>query len=183
MPDFLPEAALSGPERTKWEFLRDAWQRDRFVSEVQLVAKGLRLASFGNMLRFARLCLCYAQTGIKYQSDTERAGGEDVAGFVREGTKPPPPGDNIGIDIRRGTDDCDLKARLFVALCRSQGLEAEMLPVIEIATAAGPVLTHVRARVCIHGKWYSAEPSLARARLGEVPTDVPREISDGKWAR
>lgn len=172
----LPDLALSGPEALKWEFLKNAWREDSRLPMISVISKGLMLGCFGNAHRYCKMALAYARDGIRYEGDTPRTGGEDIAGFTRPGT--------IEADLRRGSDDCDLKARLFVALCRCPvaSLEAEMLPVVEL-TAAGPVLTHVRAQVKINGKWYTAEPSLARARLGEVPADVPREQSDGKWAR
>lgn len=170
----LPDVALSGAEKVKWDFLRTAWREDSRLPEVQMIAKGLLLGCFKNWHRFAKMALAYARDGVRYEGDTPRTGGEDIAGFTRPGT--------IADDLIRGSDDCDLKARLFVALLRAVGLEAEMLPVVELS-AAGPVLAHVRGSVVINGKSYTGEPSLARARLGEVPADVPREQSDGKWAR
>jgi transglutaminase-like putative cysteine protease len=158
----------------KWDFLREAWREDSRLPAVQVIAKGILVGCFANWHRFAKMALAYARDGIRYEGDTPRIGGEDIAGFTRPGS--------LEGDIRRGSDDCDMKARTFVALCRAVGLEAEMLPLVEL-TAAGAVLAHVRGRVNINGKWYTGEPSLARARLGELPADVPREQSDGKWAR
>lgn len=46
--------------------------------------------------------------------------------------------------LRRGSDDCDGKVRLFVALCRAVGLHARVVPVY-----AGDRFVHVQAEV--HG--------------------------------
>ena len=82
----------------------------------------------------------------------------------------------------RGLDDCDAKARIFVALCLARRMHAEMVP-----RWKGGKLVHVYGRVFVHGpgesapRWYYAETILRRARLGDIAESVPKEIETGKW--
>lgn len=96
--------------------------------------------------------------------------------------------------LARGYDDCDGKARCFVALVRALdvgGLEARIVPVFK-----GQRFRHVQAEVRWPGSeheraagtvrhadaagWIPCELILARAHFGDLPEDVPRE-PDGRW--
>ncbi len=112
-----------------------------------------------------------ARDGIRYQLDTARVGHEDIAGVTR-------PDEHPFAVLRRGVDDCDAKASLFVSLARAAGLEAEIVPLWR-----GPVLQHVFARVRIGGAWLPVELTLARARLGDEPFSVPFEKDKPDWKR
>ena len=122
-------------------------------------------------LVFLKLALAVARDGIVFESDLKQFGHEDIAGV----TRPPEPDDAIDA-YERGFDDCDAKARLFVALCIARGFEARLWPLWK-----NGVLKHVAGEVHFRGKWIHAETILARARLGEMHTDVPKEITTGKW--
>jgi transglutaminase-like putative cysteine protease len=85
--------------------------------------------------------------------------------------------------LRAGFGDCDDKVRLFVALCRSLGLEARVRPVLQPAQDGGrPDFTHVQAEVrwpgsYLHARaraagWITAELILAACELGDEPQDV-----------
>lgn len=70
----------------------------------------------------------------------------------------------------RRWDDCDGKARLFVALALARGLPAEIVPVWRRGEFA-----HVAARVDRGTGWESADPTMRRAWIGALPEDVPRD--------
>lgn len=156
-------------DRKKWAFLERAPEHDALDPGLQDVARALWRASLCRPLVFAHLVHALARDGIRYQTDTKRTGGEDIAGFTRRQSYPLEP-------LERGTDDCDAKARLFVALCRAVGLRARMVPRWD-----GETLRHVSAAVTIDGKELAAETILARARLGETAEQVPEEKGTHRW--
>jgi transglutaminase-like putative cysteine protease len=122
-------------------------------------------------MRFFKLALAVARDGISFTSDIKQFGDEDIAGVTRQ----PEPNDALDAYIR-GSDDCDSKARLFVALCLARGFEARLWPLWK-----GEILSHVAGEVKHNGKWIHAETILARAQLGEMHTEVPKEPTTGKW--
>lgn len=153
----------------KWEFLRKAPDADARNPDLRNRAKGLKAAA-RSPLQFVVLCHALARDGIRYVTDTERSGGEDIAGLTRR------PTETDAVDaLDRGADDCDAKARVFCALCLAGGLAARMVPYWK-----GVFLKHVSAEVRLNGRWLPVELTLARARLGEVADEVPRE-KDGRW--
>jgi len=150
----------------KWEFLRRAPEIDRTERKIRELAAGLWEATGRDPRAFAELAHAYARDVILYMTDTEQFGGEDIA-----------PAGALGDVLDRKVDDCDAKARLFVALCRAVGLQAEMVP---HWSDGGRRLAHVSAKVQVRGAWLPVELTLARARLGEEPHDVPRDVT-GHW--
>lgn len=136
-----------------------------------LVANQLGVGGVRGDRLFALLCHAIARDGVPYRSDTQRTGGEDIAGLTR------PPEHPFAV-LRREGDDCDAKARLFVALCRAGGLQAEVIPLWK-----GGALQHVFSRVRLGPVWESAELTLSRARLGDEPQTVPYEKNKNDWAR
>jgi transglutaminase-like putative cysteine protease len=86
--------------------------------------------------------------------------------------------------LKRGADDCDGKARTFVALCRSVGLKARIRPVFQHGK-----FTHVQGEVRFPGSerdslaeeggWLVCDPIVRGARLGQAPPDIPKE--GGAW--
>lgn len=160
---------MSG-DREKWAFLERAPERDAADPAVQDVARSLWRAALCRPRVFAALAHALARDGITYQTDTARVGGEDIAGFTRRQGWPLEA-------LDRGKDDCDAKARLFVALCRAAGLRARMVPRWE-----GETLRHVSAAVTIDGRELPVETILARARLGDAAEDVPHEKGKNRWA-
>ena len=126
---------------------------------------------------FANYALCVARDNIIYMSDITRVGREQIDGFTD------PQGSTLA-SLERGTDDCDAKARLFVALCLSQNIPARMLP-----RWIGGNLRHVSAEVFVRGplersaRWWPVETILDRARLGDTAEAIPVEIDTGRWAQ
>lgn len=163
-------------DREKWLVLSQlpkvdaAQQQVRHVAdllwEVAMVVPKARRAE-----AFAHLCLCVARDLVPFSSDTKRVGHEDIAGLTRAYTNPLEP-----LESPDG-DDCDAKARLFVALA-STHLQAKMVDWWSTQTRA---LQHVSAEVAINGHWVPVETILARARLGETFATVPVEPTTGKW--
>lgn len=158
----------------KWAFLRDAPSGDAHNPMLRRLAGHLWAASFDNPWKFATLAQTVARDWIKQVTDTVRIGREDIAGLTRM----PQPDDAVDALVR-GVDDCDAKARLFVALCRAVGLAANVVP--WWTKTEPPDLAHVSAEVLLGSKWRPVELTLSRARLDELGTDVPFEKKDGKW--
>lgn len=165
-------------ERAKWEFLRGAPARDAQTPELRSVATNLfKVASISPWKEwaYAQLAFAVANDLIVYLSDVTRVGREQIDGFTD------PQGSTLA-SLERGTDDCDAKARLFVALCLAAGLRAEMVPLWNQEN-----LQHVYGRVFLQGpydgapRWYTAETILARAKLGDERFDVPGEKDTGSW--
>lgn len=167
-------------DREKWDFLERAPERDALDGDLRTLVHHLTEAAFiaapcsaeRRKRIFAALAHALARDAITYRTDTARIGGEDIAGFTRK----PRFGDALEA-LRRGLDDCDAKARLFVALCRAAGLPARMRPIWD---GDGERLRHVFGEVTLEGKPYAVETILARARLGDEPYSVPTEKS-GTW--
>lgn len=156
-------------DRDKWKFLERAPELDAQDPGVRDVARSLWRASLCQPLVFAHLAHALARDGIRYVTDTKRTGGEDIAGFTRRQT-------HALEALERAADDCDAKARLFVALCRAAGLRARMVPKWE-----GDKLRHVSAAVTIAGRELAAETILARARLGDTADTIPTEKDTKRW--
>ena len=168
-------------DEEKWQYLKTIPAEDAKHPEIEKLASALRQASGGSASRFAQLAHCVARDWIHQVSDVSRTGGEDIAGLTR------PPTMNDAIEaLRRGEDDCDAKARLFVALCLAGGVAARMAdrwqPTAKSETTPnGRTLTHVSAEVHLNGAWRPVELTLARARLGELGDAVPKEAKTGHW--
>lgn len=156
-------------DRDKWEFLERAPVLDAFDPGLQDVARSLWRAALCEPRTFAHLAHALARDGIRYQTDTARTGGEDIAGFTRRQAHALEP-------LERGKDDCDAKARLFVALCLAVGLRARMVPKWE-----GETLRHVSAAVTLGGRELAVETILARARLGDTAERIPTEKDTKRW--
>lgn len=164
-------------DAAKWAFLRDAPTRDAQKDELKQLAFSFHKISARSPWRhwsFAQLALALVRDCIVYRLDSDRVGREQIDGYTD-------PEGNADASFTRGYDDCDGKARLFVAICLSGGLRAEMVP-----RWKGEKLAHVYARVWCAGpnetaRWWWAETILRRARLGEDSESVPKEPDTGKW--
>lgn len=175
-----PNQRRDRSESEKWEFLRDVPERDARSPELRAIAAPLLAvagASQWPRWAFVQLAQCVARDLIVYQSDIDRVGREQIDGYTD------PQGSTIE-PLSRGSDDCDAKARLFVALCLSVQIPARMFPRWRRGS-----LTHVSAEVfCqsppdLHERWRPVETILDRARLGDVAEGIPREIDTGRWAQ
>jgi len=158
------------PDDEKWELLQEVCITDSREPQLKRMAEILWELSQNQPVRFFKLALATARDGITYESDIKQFGHEDIAGVTRA----PEPDDAIDA-YTRGSDDCDAKARLFVALCLAAGFNARLWPLWKHG-----VLQHVAAEVEFDRKWIHAETILARAQLGEMHTHVPKELN-GKW--
>lgn len=174
----------------KWHFLRSVPSMDQHHPKIKRLAADLWDAADAHARRFALLAHTVARDWIHQQSDTVRTGGEDIAGLTRH----PSPDDAVDA-LDRGTDDCDAKARLFVALCLAVGLPARMVDYWRTSSGTmfkqpgtesdprlpGARLFHVAAEVHLGNDWLPVELTLARARLGEPGELVPVEPGSKKW--
>lgn len=158
-------------DKHKWELLKEIPHVDSKNPKLKAMADTIWELSLKDPMRFFKLALAVARDGIEYESDIKQFGHEDIAGVTRA----PEPDDAIDAYVR-GHDDCDAKARLFVALCLAEGFNARLWPLWKHGN-----LQHVAGEVEWQGKWIHAETILSRARLGEMHTDVPKEIRTGKW--
>lgn len=173
---------VDGNEWARWLFLKDAPTEDAWSEKLVEVANGLRQAAevWGRSsvrrtcLTFAQLALALTQRELLYADDLGT--GEDIRGFTRPNTSPME-------TVDKGGDDCDEKARLFVALCLAAGIGARM---VGWWSKAG-TFDHVSAEILVPGEaggteWIHAETIIKRAMLGEMADAVPRE-ADGRWLR
>jgi transglutaminase-like putative cysteine protease len=171
-------------DHEKWMFLRDIPQTDKWHRRIRDLAGHLYRASEGNPRRFALLAHAVARDWIHQETDTKRVGHEDIAGLTRN-----PTADDAVDALDRGVDDCDAKARLFVAICLAGGLNAHLVPYwlsdgkqSHAETGrAGEQLFHVAAACFVDGQWLPVELTLSRARLGEPGEKVPVEPGSRKW--
>lgn len=161
---------VSLPDDEKWKLLQEICILDSKNPRLKKMAKMVWGLSLSQPIRFFKIALALCRDIIEYESDIKQFGHEDIEGV----TRPPEPDEALEAYIR-GHDDCDAKARLFVALCLAAGFKARLWPLWKHG-----ILQHVAAEVEFQGKWIHAETILARARLGEMHTDVPKE-PNGNW--
>jgi len=172
----MSDPHMTDPEKER--FFREVPDRDSNEPAIRYLASSLfdaaKLACPGHdatrvALAFCHLAHAVSRDVVAFVTDTARVGHEDFPGKLSE-------------VLERGKDDCDAKARVFVALCRAAGLYAEIVPHWR-DDPSGATLYHVSA-VCVlpDGETLAVETTLRRARLGEKAITVPKE-SDGKWLR
>ncbi len=119
------------------------------------------------ILRFVQRCIRYERDPAWFDAQGTRHGIELL--------------DSAAVGLHRGYGDCDLKARLFVALCLACGVTADIEPVFT-GEAGFP---HVRARVLRETsetageRWKTADPTIVNSTIGHLPrkalTAFPRE--------
>lgn len=167
MPKYSPDI----DSKHKWKLLQEMPAIDSKNPRLIRMANLVWALSEHRPMRFFKLAMAVARDGISYESDIKQFGHEDIAGVTRH----PEPNDATDA-YDRGSDDCDAKARLFVALCLARGFDASLWPMWK-----GGDLTHVAGQVRYGGHTYHVETILGRARFGEMHTDVPKEPTTGKW--
>jgi hypothetical protein len=158
-------------ELEKWRKIERAADTDFQSPLMQFLGNCLLKLCNGDQRRVAELAMAMARDCIAYQSDLQRVGHEDL--------------DHPQNIWRRGVDDCDGKSRLFVALVKAADGIAKPVPKwADDEKQPGKLwLQHVSAEVCLGGHWLPVELTLKRARVGEKPGEVPKELTDGKWLR
>lgn len=107
-----------------------------------------RFRGFADPWERARAILHFCQYCIRYVHDP----GVEVL-------------DSSEVGLWRGYGDCDLKARLCVALMLASGLHAEIEPVFRAGA-----FPHVRARAYLRGRWWSIDPCIVNSDIGQIPT-------------
>lgn len=124
-------------------------------------------ARFPTVREFARRI---AMAPIHDPNDQE-ALARDFHGFVRDSIRyvRDPAGEELSDSeqiLNQGYGDCDDKARLFVALCRSIGIKARIRPCFK-----GEDFVHVQAEVFVGrpARWVLAELIQRDVALGEKP--------------
>jgi hypothetical protein len=109
------------------------------------------------VLEFVQACIRYEQDPAWYGPNRERHGVELL--------------DSSAVGLHRAYGDCDLKARLFVALCLASGVEAKIDPVFRGDTG----FPHVRAKVLRRSSetggegWDVADPTITNSAIGRLP--------------
>src|ERR1700749_845740 len=167
MPNYSPDI----DSEHKWKLLQEMPLIDSRNPKLQKMSRLIWDLSEKRPARFLKLAFAVAKDGIAYESDIKQFGHEDIAGVTRH------PAPNDATDAYdRGADDGGGKARLFVPLCLAAGFKARLWPLWKNGE-----LSHVAGEVEVNGKWIHAETILARAQLGEMHTDVPKEPTTGKW--
>lgn len=183
-------------KRSDWEklqFLQSVPHKDAGQPEVQALAANLwAVACASKFPRWAyvELAQCVARDLVRYVTDRERVGREQVDGWTDPYISPLEP-------LMRGLDDCDAKARLFVALCLARQISAKVMPrPTEMKVKAGAALTHVWAVVYVGlpvydaetktltqgaTQWVPIETILARAKVNEQAEQIPKERDTGSW--
>ena len=121
------------------------------------------------ILRFVQRCIRYERDPAWFDAEGTRHGIELL--------------DSAAVGLHRGYGDCDLKARLFVALCLACGVTADIEPVFTGDTG----FPHVRARVLRETsetageRWETADPTIVNSTIGHLPrkalTAFPREAA------
>lgn len=101
----------------------------------------------------------------------------DLHAFVRDSIRyvRDPAGEEFSdsdVILDAGFGDCDDKARLFVALCRSVGLLARILPCF-----IGGAFVHVQAQVDFGEGWTVAELIVRDIPLGDLPPNGQKVLS------
>jgi transglutaminase-like putative cysteine protease len=167
----MPEYSPNIDSAHKWTLLQEMPAIDAKNPKLRKIADALWFASLARPKVFILLAFACARDCISYASDIKQFGHEDITGVTRA----PNPDDAIDA-YERGRDDCDAKARFFVALCLAAGFEARLWPLWKDGE-----LAHVAGEVKYRGEWVHAETILSRARLGEMHTEVPKEPTTGKW--
>ena len=145
----------------KAEYMAEAAEHDQ---EDPAVLSWARQFSGLQVEERAPAILRFVQRCVRYERDP---GTHDAAG-VRHGIELL---DSSAVGFNRGYGDCDLKARMFVALCLACGCRAKVSPVF----AGENGFPHVRAEVWVDGGetagggWEVADPTIVNSEIGKLP--------------
>jgi transglutaminase-like putative cysteine protease len=141
----------------KWRTFRDVQEKAAFMQEGArhdartplVIATASRFRSIADPRERTRAILLFCQYCIEYVRDP--GPGVEVL-------------DSAEVGLVRGFGDCDLKARLCVALMLATGLHAEIDPVFVDDT-----FPHVRAKVYLNERWWLVDPSILNSDIGQIP--------------
>jgi hypothetical protein len=145
-PDREAKAAYmqAAAEDDQWDPAVVAWAR-QFTS--------LPLAERARaILRFVQRCIRYERDPATHDAEGVRHGIELL--------------DGSAVGFNRAYGDCDLKARMLVALCLASGCQARIDPVFTGENG----FPHVRAVVWVDGRgWQVADPTIVNSEIGWLP--------------
>lgn len=168
----LPLLHLFKDPRSKARYLDAVASMDARLSSVAARAQWLSAGGTADRGALARRVHQFVRDAIRYVRDE---GGEEFA--------------DSSVILARGYDDCDGKARLFVALCRRLGLQARIRPVF----SSPRDFVHVQAEVrwpgsereplAEDGGWMLSELILEGCDLGVDPDAMPRDARGGRIFR
>ena len=157
----------SSEEKARW--LDGAARLDSLTVPVRRFAARF-VAAYKHAADRARAIQRWVRDHVRYTKDAPRMAGAMGEEFASS--------EDI---LRRLTDDCDGKSRLFVALCLAAGLEARIRPVFK-----GPHFVHVQGEVrwpgssaepqAMPGGWMLAELIVRGVNLGDDPTKVRHRV-------
>lgn len=152
---------INFPNReAKLAYMREAARQDALDSDVRAWARVFiklpRPELEEAILRFVQRCIRYERDPAWYDERGHRHGIELL--------------DSAAVALRRGYGDCDVKARLFVALCLACGVPADIEPVFRGRNG----FPHVRARVLTldESTWETADPTIVNSSIGKLPRKV-----------
>jgi hypothetical protein len=141
----------------KARYMADAARHDVLDPAIQWWAQAFRALPRPEreraILRFCQRCIRYERDPAWFDDGGQRHGIELL--------------DSSAVGLQRGYGDCDLKARVFVALCLASGVPAAIEPVFTGETG----FPHVRARVLQPGgmRWDTADPTIVNSGIGNLP--------------
>lgn len=129
---------------------------------------------------------------VPFKPDDWKSQAKEIHRFVRDGIRFQRDPDRkeefapSALVLERGWDDCDGKAKLAVAMMRSLGMEADIVPVWDDQGN----LAHVQYAVRFPGSgsypgaqrggWLKGETTVSTAELGEDPFSVPINPETGR---
>ena len=143
-------------EKARW--LDAAAALDARLGVVRRHAERLSLGDRATHARAARIH-DFVRDSVEYRRDNEGSGREELA--------------DAAAILDRGTDDCDGKSRVFVAICRAAGIHARIRPVLDPDSGA---FVHVQAEWRDDaGRWHPTELILDGVGLDDDPADAPRD--------
>jgi transglutaminase-like putative cysteine protease len=146
-------------EKAAW--LNEAAKADALDPQILTFARPFRLAYPDPAARAVAIHR-WVRDHIAYRRDPLRDG------------KPREQFASAAVVLKRRFDDCDGKARLFVALCRAAELNAVIHPVV-----VDGQFVHVQAAVQLRGAWVRAELILKGVELGEGVDAARRDAAGG----
>ena len=179
-PPLPPGAAHGWTGAARWISFKDREDKARYMADaarhdaqdpvIQGWAQGFRVLPRPEresaILRFCQRCLRYERDPAWFDADGGRHGIELL--------------DSSAVGFQRGYGDCDLKARIFVALCLAADVPAEIEPVFREKNG----FPHVRARVLRPDSsgWETADPTIINSSIGRLPltplTALPLDALD-----
>ena len=148
----------------KARYMADAAKHDAEDPAIMAWAKHLAACCARRGLLLPPAILHFCQRDIRYERDPHWVDEDGT----RHGIELL---DSSAVGLNRAYGDCDVKARMFVALCLAAGVPAEIEPVFQGENG----FPHVRARVLSStgetggSRWETADPTIVNSEIGRLP--------------